>query len=168
MSELNVSQPSPQIGVGFGAVVKFQEIYVLHVEAQNILDPTLAAPLALGDLLSYSGENKVLPAISGDGFKPAGFAAYEGVVNSTGVWGYKPQAGDPIGVYKQGRYKSVNVDGIVAAQAQLVVGTVAGSVRSRPGGNTDPTVGIALVGNAGVAGGPIEVELNTMVVQKVG
>jgi hypothetical protein len=168
MSESNVQQPSPQIGVGFGPVVKFREIYVLFTEALNSLDAALATPVALGDLLAYSGEKTVKPHVAGDGFKPAGLAAYEAVVNSTGVWGYKPQAGDPIGVYKKGRYYVVNVQGVVANEDQLVVGTVAGSLRARPGGNTDPTIGVAKVGNGGVANAPIEAEIDTTVIQKVG
>ena len=164
MGQSNVTQPSPQIGVGFGSVVKFREIYVLHSEAQNSLG-TLTTPLALGDMLSYSGENTVLPAIYNDGYNPAGLAAYEAVTDATGLYGYKPQSGDPIGVYKKGRFYVVNVDGIVAAGNELVTGTVAGSLRARPGGNTQLTVGICRVGNGGVAGAPIEAEIDTTVIQ---
>jgi len=93
----NVQQPSPQIGVGFGTVVKFREIYVLHTEANNTLSSAITAPVALGDALSQVAENVVAPASAGDGFRPAGLASYEAVVNSTGIYGYKPQAGDPVG-----------------------------------------------------------------------
>jgi len=165
MTQANVQQPSPQIGVGFGPVSKFREIYVLHTEAQNVLSSAITAPVALGDLLSYNGANVVQPAVADDGFRPAGFAAYEAVVNSTGLYGYKPQAGDPIGVYKKGRFYVVNVQGVVAAGDDLVVGTVAGSLRTRPGGNTDPTIGLCRVSNGGVAGAPIEAEIDTTVVQ---
>lgn len=169
MPESNVQQPSPQIGVGFGTVKKFREIKVVPgtTDAQSVLDPTLATAVALGDLLAYSGENKVKPHVAGDGFDAAGFASYEAVVNSTGVYGYKPQAGDPVAVYKKGRFYVVNVEGAVVAGDQLVVGTVAGALRSRPGGNTDPTIGIARVGNNAVAGDPIDAEIDTTVVQKV-
>jgi hypothetical protein len=161
----NVQQPSPQIGVGFGPVVKFREIYVLHTEAQNTLISNLSSAVALGDLLHYNGENVVQPGIAADGLRPAGFAAYEAVVNSTGVFGYKPQAGDPIGVYKKGRFYVVNTQGVINAGDELVVGSVAGSVRTRPGGNTDPTIGLCRVSNEGVSGNPIEAEIDTTVVQ---
>ncbi len=166
MSESNVSQPSPQIGVGFGPVVKFREIYVLFADALNSLASDLATPVALGDLLAYSGDaNTVEPALAADGKPRAGLAAYEAVVNSTGVWGYKPQAGDPIGLYRKGRFYMVNVEGVVAVDEELVAGTVLGSVRARPGGNTEDTVGVARVGNGGVSGGPIEADIDTTIQQ---
>ena len=166
MSQTNVQQPSPQIGVGFGPVSKFREIYVLHTAAQNTLASTITNPVALGDALSQSAENVVQPAVAGDGFRPAGLAAYEAVVNSTGLYGYKPQAGDPIGVYQKGRFYIVNVDGIVAFGNELVASAATpGALRARPNGNTDPTWGICRVSNEGVAGAPIEADIDTTVVQ---
>jgi hypothetical protein len=165
-TELNVSQPSPQIGVGFGPVVKFREIYVHFVDALSSIYSGQATPIALGDLLSYRSANVVQSAVAADGLVPAGFASYEAVVNSTGVWGYKPQAGDPIGVFKKGRFYCVNVEGVVNMGDELVAGITAGSIRSRTA-PTDPTIGRAMVGNASVAGAPIEAEIDTTVVQNL-
>lgn len=167
MTQSNVTQPSPQIAVGFGAVVKFREIYVLHTDALGVISSDLEDPIALGDLLSYDGENSLLPAEAGNGFRPAGFAANEAVVDSTGMWGYKPQAGDPLAVYKKGLYYCVNVEGVVVVDDELVAGVTPGSIRTRPAMNTDPTIGTARVGNGGVAGGPIQAEIDTTVVQAI-
>ncbi len=162
--EANVSQPSPQIAVGFGPVVKFREIYKLFVDGLCSLDANLATPVALGDLLAYSGENTVLPAVTGDGKARAGFALYEAVVNSTGAWGYKPQAGDPIAVMRKGRAYCVNVVGLVTVDQKVMAGSTAGSLVVSDG--SEQTVGICRVGNGGVSGGPIEVEIDTTVLQK--
>lgn len=162
----NVMQPGPQVGVGFGPVVKFQEVYVLHTEANNTLAANITAPIALGDAMSQTAENVVSPAVAGDGFRPAGLAAYEAVINSTGIYGYKPQAGDPLAVYQKGRFVIVNVDGVVAFGAELVASaTYPGGLRARPGGNVDPTWGICRVSNEGIANNPITADIDTTVVQ---
>ena len=165
--ESNVQQPNPQFGVGFGPVVKFREIYVLHSDALSRLGSTLATAVALGDVLRQSGENEVLPVVNTDTDRIAGLASYEAVVNSTGIYGYKPQAGDPMAIYKKGRFYIVNVEGVVAKDEELVVGTVAGSLRARPGSNTQQTVGVCVIGNNAVAGDPIEADIDTTVVQAV-
>ncbi len=172
MAESNVSQPSPQIGVGFGTVKKFREIVVTPgtTDKFSVIDAAQATPIALGDLLAYVAgvANTVRTAVTGDlvaAVKMAGLAAYEAVVNSTGVFGYKPAAGDPIAVYRKGRYYIVNVDGVVAPDEELIVGTVAGSVKARGGDTTRQVVGVCRVGNSSVAGDPIEADIDTTVVK---
>lgn len=166
MPQSNVTQPSPQIGVGFGSVKKFREIRIVPgaVDNASVIDAAQVTPIALGDLLAYQSSNSVRHAVTTDTlalFRIAGLAAYEAVVDATGVYGYKPAVGDPIAIYRKGRFYLVNVDGVVDAGKPLVVGTVAGSVKDGTGDTTRQIVGVSVVGNASVAGDPIEADIDT-------
>lgn len=156
MGQSNVDQSSPQIGVGFGAVVIAREIYLVPntTEIGNKLKNPITSAIALLDLLLYSSEGVLDICSAGYTGVPAGLAANSAVVNSTGVWGYKPQSGDDLALRKKGKFYLVNVEGILASGDKLEAGaTVAGAVGIY---TSHVKIGFVTKGNAGVAGGPIE------------
>lgn len=156
MAQSNVDQSSPLIGVGFGPVVVAREIYCVPgtTEIGNKLRTPVTSAVALLDMLYYQAEGILDIAPAGYTGIPAGLAANSAVVNSTGVWGYKPQSGDDLALRKKGKFYLVNVEGALAAGDKLEVGaTVAGAVGIF---TSHVKVGFVTKGNAGVAGGPIE------------
>lgn len=161
MGQSNVDQPNNEIAVGFGPVVKAREIYIVPntTEIGNKLKNPITSAIALLDVLMYTAEQTVdICAANTSTAIVAGLAANEAVVNSTGVYGYKPQSGDDIAVRKKGKFYLVNVVGVLAYKDKLIPSlTVAGAVELRAGaGIAYPSIGWVTKGNGGVAGGPVE------------